>query len=338
MTRRWHGACLSLVLVALAPSPTARAHEIRPALLQIEETGPGVFQVTWKLPGLGDRALGLEPILPDNLRPVGPTAVRQVPGAWVQRTTYQSDGTAVVGQSISIDGLAGVQTDVLLRVQLLDGRTHSTVLRPNSPTFEIPTRESKKEVAFETWRMGVVHILEGYDHLLFLLALMLIVTGFWRLVKTITAFTVAHSITLGLATLGVVHFPTAPTEAVIALSIVFLAAEVIRMRNGEVVLTERYPWVVAFGFGLIHGLGFAGALSQIGIPEQEVPLSLLMFNLGVETGQIAFVTVVALALAGIRRIPVTPPRGAWRWAPYAIGGLATFWTIQRLVGMLPPGA
>ena len=186
--------------------------------------------------------------------------------------------------------------------------------------------------------MGIVHILEGYDHLLFLLALMLIVTGFWRLVKTITAFTVAHSITLALATLGVVNFPTAPTEAVIALSIVFLAAEVIRKRQGEVVLTERYPWVVAFGFGLIHGLGFAGALSQIGIPQDEVPLALLMFNLGVETGQIMFVTVVALALAGIRRIHVALPRGAWRLAPYAIGGLATFWTIQRLVGMIPPGA
>jgi hydrogenase/urease accessory protein HupE len=313
----------------------ARAHEIRPALLEIEETGPGLFDVTWKLPGKGDRALGLEPVLPESLELVAPPAVRQVPGAWVQRGTYKSDGTPIVGRSISIRGLEAVQTDVLVRVELLDGSTHTAILRPNAPTFEIPARESKKEVAFETWRMGVIHILEGYDHLLFLLALMLIVTGFWRLVKTITAFTVAHSITLGLATLGVVHFPTAPTEAVIALSIVFLAAEVIRMRNGEVVLTERYPWVVAFGFGLIHGLGFAGALSQVGIPEHEVPLSLLMFNLGVETGQIAFVTAVALALAVIRRMPVTPPRGAWRLAPYAIGGLATFWTIQRLVAMLP---
>ena len=296
------------------PSSTTRAHEIRPALLEIEETGPGIFEVTWKLPGKGDRALGLEPILPENLTAVAPPTVRKVPAAWVQRATYKSDGTPIVGRSISIDGLSGVQTDVLLRIELLDGSTHSAILRPNSPTFEIPARESKKEVALGTYRMGIVHILEGYDHLLFLLALMLIVTGFWRLVKTITAFTVAHSITLALATLGVVNFPTAPTEAVIALSIVFLAAEVIRMRNGEEVLTQRYPWVVAFGFGLIHGLGFAGALSQVGIPEHEVPLSLLMFNLGVETGQIVFVTVVALALAGIRRIPVnaTPRRMASR--------------------------
>jgi hydrogenase/urease accessory protein HupE len=333
---------LGLVLAAWVPSPTARAHEIRPALLQIEETAPGMFEVTWKLPGKGDRALGLEPILPENLTAVAPPTVRRVPGAWVQRWTYKSDGTPLVGQSISIDGLSGVQTDVLLRIELLDGSTHSTILRPNEPTFEIPARESKKEVALGMYRMGVVHILGGYDHLLFLLALMLIVTGFWRLVKTITAFTVAHSITLALATLGVVHFPTAPTEAVIALSIVFLAAEVIRMRNGEVVLTQRYPWVVAFGFGLIHGLGFAGALSQVGIPEREVPLSLLMFNLGVETGQILFVTVVALALAGLRQLPVTPSRytrrlDAWKVAPYAIGGLAAFWTIQRIVGMIPAG-
>ncbi len=342
MTLAGRVTCLGLLLAALVPSSTTRAHEIRPALLQIEETAPGMFDVTWKLPGKGDRALGLEPILPENLTLVAPPTVRRVRAAWVQRATYKSDGTPLVGQSISIDGLSGVQTDVLLRIELLDGSTHSTILRPNDPTFEIPVRESKKEVALAMYRMGVVHILGGYDHLLFLLALMLIVTGFWRLVKTITAFTVAHSITLALATLGVVHFPTAPTEAVIALSIVFLAAEVIRMRNGEVVLTQRYPWVVAFGFGLIHGLGFAGALSQVGIPEHEVPLSLLMFNLGVETGQILFVTVVALALAGLRQIPVTPARytrrlDVWKVAPYAIGGLAAFWTIQRIVGMIPAG-
>ena len=338
MSGAWRGVCLGLALVAWAPSPSARAHEIRPALLDIEETGPGLFEVTWKLPGRGDRALGLEPVLPETLELAAPPAVRQVPGAWVQRATYKSDGASLVGQRISIRGLRALQTDVLLRVHLLDGSTHTAILRPNTPTFEIPARESRKEVALATWKMGVIHILEGFDHLLFLLALMLIVTGFWPLVKTITAFTVAHSITLALATLGVVHFPSAPTEAVIALSIVFLAAEVVRKRQGETVLTERYPWVVAFGFGLIHGLGFAGALSKIGIPEPEVPLALLMFNLGVETGQIAFVAVVALALAGIRRIPVTPPRGAWRIAPYAIGGLATFWTIQRLLSMIPPGA
>lgn len=338
MSALWRAVCLALAVVALAAPPSARAHEIRPALLDIEESSPGLFEVTWKLPGRGDRALGLEPVLPEDLELAAPAAVRQVPGAWVQRATYKSDGTGLVGQRISIRGLRALQTDVLLRVHLLDGSTHTAVLRPNTPTFEIPARESKREMAVASWKMGVVHILEGFDHLLFLLALMLIVSGFWPLVKTITAFTVAHSITLALATLGFVSFPAAPTEAVIALSIVFLAAEVVRKRQGNAVLTERYPWVVAFGFGLIHGLGFAGALSQIGIPADEVPLALLMFNLGVETGQIAFVTVVGVALAIISRFPITPPRSTWRLAPYAIGSLAAFWAIQRIVSMLPPGA
>jgi len=318
-------------------SPTVLAHEIRPALLQIVEIQPGVFDVTWKLPGRGDRALGLEPILPATLTLQGSPSIRQVPGAWVQRATYTSDGRELVGEVISIEGLSALQTDVLLRIELHDGSTHSAILRPNTPTFEIPARESKKEVAVATWKMGVIHILEGYDHLLFLLALMLIVNGLWPLVKTITAFTVAHSITLALATLGVVRFPSAPTEAVIALSIVFLAAEVVRKRRGEVVLTERYPWAVAFGFGLIHGLGFAGALSQIGVPRDEVPLALLMFNVGVETGQILFIAVVGLALAAFRSMSAVVPRGSWRVAPYAIGGLAAFWTIQRIVSMLSVG-
>jgi len=318
-------------------SPTVLAHEIRPALLQIVEIQPGVFDLTWKLPGRGDRALGLEPILPATLTLQGSPSIRQVPGAWVQRATYTSDGRELVGEVISIEGLSALQTDVLLRIELHDGSTHSAILRPNTPTFEIPARESKKEVAVATWKMGVIHILEGYDHLLFLLALMLIVNGLWPLVKTITAFTVAHSITLALATLGVVRFPSAPTEAVIALSIVFLAAEVVRKRRWEVVLTERYPWAVAFGFGLIHGLGFAGALSQIGVPRDEVPLALLMFNVGVETGQILFIAVVGLALAAFRSMSAVVPRGSWRVAPYAIGGLAAFWTIQRIVSMLSVG-
>ncbi len=308
-------------------SPTVLAHEIRPALLQIVEIQPG----RW------DRALGLEPILPATLTLQGSPSIRQVPGAWVQRATYTSDGRELVGEVISIEGLSALQTDVLLRIELHDGSTHSAILRPNTPTFEIPARESKKEVAVATWKMGVIHILEGYDHLLFLLALMLIVNGLWPLVKTITAFTVAHSITLALATLGVVRFPSAPTEAVIALSIVFLAAEVVRKRRWEVVLTERYPWAVAFGFGLIHGLGFAGALSQIGVPRDEVPLALLMFNVGVETGQILFIAVVGLALAAFRSMSAVVPRGSWRVAPYAIGGLAAFWTIQRIVSMLSVG-
>jgi hypothetical protein len=185
--------------------------------------------------------------------------------------------------------------------------------------------------------MGVIHILGGVDHLLFLFALMLIVSGFWKLLQTVTAFTLAHSVTLAFATLGFVHVPPAPTEAVISLSILFLAAEIVRKQQGDVGLTERRPWLVALAFGLFHGLGFAGALSQIGVPAHEVPLALLMFNVGVETGQIAFVVVVVALLAALRRLPLSLPQGAWRLAPYSIGSLAAFWTLQRLVASFSRG-
>jgi hypothetical protein len=185
--------------------------------------------------------------------------------------------------------------------------------------------------------MGIIHILGGVDHLLFLFALMLIVSGFWKLLKTVTAFTLAHSVTLALATLGFVHVPPKPTEAVISLSILFLAAEIVRKQQGDVGLTERLPWLVTLAFGLFHGLGFAGALSQIGVPAHEVPLALLMFNVGVETGQIAFIVVVVALLAALRRLPLSLPQGFWRLAPYSIGSLAAFWTLQRLVASFSRG-
>jgi hypothetical protein len=182
--------------------------------------------------------------------------------------------------------------------------------------------------------MGTIHILEGFDHLLFLLTLLLIVTGIWPLLKTVTAFTVAHSLTLALATLGVVNIPPAPTEAVISLSIVLLAVEVVRKSAGELTLVERYPWLIAFTFGLVHGLGFAGALSEIGVPQNEVPLALLMFNVGVETGQVIFVVAVSLLLAGLHKLHSQAALTVARAAPYAIGGLAAFWTIQRVGAFL----
>ncbi len=320
-----------LLISGLPPGGDARAHEIRPALLEITEREGGWFDVTWKVPTRGDRVLGMEPRLPASLVPLGPPSERVVPGAWIQQTTYKRDGGAFVGETITVDGLSVLQTDVLLRIDLADGTSHSAILRPGSPSFEIPARAGKAEVSWSYWRMGVTHILEGVDHLLFLLALMLIVSGFGRLLKTITAFTLAHSLTLGLATLGVVNVPPAPTEAVISLSILFLAVEIVRMGEGEPSLTARRPWLVALAFGLFHGLGFAGALSEVGVPAHEVPLALLMFNVGVETGQILFVAAVFAALALVRRIRIPAPDGVWRLAPYAIGSLAAFWTIDRLV-------
>ena len=325
-------ALLALLLLAdLAGAPVASAHEIRPALLDISETSEGVFQVVWKVPTRGDRALALTPTFPSDWVVIVPPSERAVPGAWVQYATYRSAKGSAIGETIAVDGLSVLQTDVLLRVKLADGTAHSAILRPSDPSYRIPAFESKSEVAGSYWRMGVTHILEGVDHLLFLFALMLIVSGFWKLLQTVTAFTLAHSVTLALATLGFVNVPPKPTEAVIALSILFLAGEIVRKQQGEVGLTERRPWLVALAFGLFHGLGFAGALSQIGVPAHEVPLALLMFNVGVETGQIVFVVAVVGLLAALRRLPLSLPEAAWRLAPYSIGAIAAFWTIQRVV-------
>jgi len=323
-----------MLVVGFGMVTAAQAHEIRPGLLDIKESESGLFSVTWKVPTRGDAVLALQPVLPEDWVPLGPPSERRVPGAWIQTATYRSEIGSIVGEMLEIDGLSALQTDVLLRIELADGTSHSAILRPSDPTFLVPPLASKSEVMVSYWRMGMTHILEGYDHLLFLLALLLIVTGFWQLLQTVTAFTVAHSVTLGLATLGFVHVPPTPTEAMISLSIVFLATELVRKYQGEVGLTERRPWLVAMAFGLFHGLGFAGALSQVGVPVHEVPLALLMFNVGVETGQLVFVVGVVAALAALRRVPLTVLQGAWRLAPYSIGALAAFWTIQRVVSSI----
>jgi hypothetical protein len=310
------------------------AHEIRPALLQIEEKEPGLFDVVWKVPVKDAVVPDIRPVFPSFMKQIGRTATQMLPGTKLERSTYNSNGRPIVGETLTIDRLSTMQIDVLVRLKLADGSTHSAILRPDTPSFVVPAQATKREVAWSYWRMGLVHILSGMDHLLFLLALLFLVSGFWNLLKTITAFTVAHSITLALATLGFVHVPPAPTEAIIALSIVFLAAEIVRKHYGEIGLTERYPWIVAGFFGLFHGLGFAGALTNIGLPAHEIPLSLFMFNVGVETGQILFIAVVSGLLAALRHVAVRVPNGGWRLVPYGIGGVAAFWTVERVVSFM----
>jgi hydrogenase/urease accessory protein HupE len=311
------------------------ADEIRPALLDIKEQKTGLFAVTWKVPTRGDKVLAITPTLPEGLEQVGTPTLQKVPGARIEHATYKGDAESLTGQTITIDGLTEVQTDVLLLIQLQDGTQHSAILRPSSPQFTIPLEASKLQVAGDYWRLGTIHILEGVDHLLFVLALLLIVVGFKQLLTAVTAFTVAHSITLVLATLGVVHMPAAPTEAIIALSILFLATEIVHKHNGQFSLTEKYPWIVAFAFGLFHGLGFAGALSEIGVPQHEVPLALFMFNVGVETGQLLFITAVMSLVWLMQRLHLSAPPAAWRILPYSIGGLAAYWTIDRVMSFLP---
>jgi hydrogenase/urease accessory protein HupE len=217
---------------------------------------------------------------------------------------------------------------------MLDGRSWTSIVRPSQPWMEIAASPTGWQVAGAYLQLGVEHILSGIDHLLFVLALMLLVTGWKRLVATITAFTVAHSITLAAATLGFVTVPGRPVEACIALSIVFVASEIVRARQGNPGMAQRWPWLVAFIFGLLHGFGFAGVLSEVGLPQNAIPLALAFFNIGVELGQLAFIAFVLGLVAASRwvaqRIRVPRPAWAWRVPPYAIGGVAAFWVIQRI--------
>jgi hypothetical protein len=329
--KNWCKQFACALLILLACPITLFADEFRPVLLEVTEREGGWVDVTWKVPMLGTRVLALTPALPEFFEPVGPGSGRPVSGAWVVYGTYRTGDKALTGATLKIDGLAAVPTDVVVRIALLDGTEHSAILRGGNNAFTIPEQATRMELAVSYWRMGTIHILEGFDHLLFLLTLLLIVAGIWPLLKTVTAFTVAHSLTLGLATLGVVHVPQAPTEAVISLSIVLLAVEVVRKYAGVLTLSERYPWLIAFTFGLVHGVGFAGALSEIGVPQNEVPLALLMFNVGVETGQVMFVVAVSLLLAGLHKLHSRTALVVGRAAPYAIGGVAAFWTIERIV-------
>jgi hypothetical protein len=324
----------SLIPLLLILSLAARADEFRPALLEVSEQEGGWVEVTWKVPALGEQVLAITPVMPEFFKPFGPGSSRRAPGAVIETRSYSMDGRALHGATLQVDGLSAVPIDVVVRISLLDGIEHSAVLRSNNAAFRIPEKVTNGELAVSYWRMGTTHILEGYDHLLFLLTLLMIVTGIWPLLKTVTAFTLAHSLTLALATLDLIHVPQVPTEGVISLSIMLLAVEVVRKNQGELTLSERFPWLVAFTFGLVHGLGFAGALYEIGVPQHAVPLALLMFNVGVETGQIIFVVSVSLLLAGLSRLHGHTALALVRATPYAVGGVAAFWTIDRVSSFL----
>ena len=319
------------ILVALAsllvPLP-GHAHEVRPAYLDLREERPGEFSVLWKTPMLGEMRLALDPVFSGPVEALTPMAARTTGDAAVQ--TWRVRAESLRGQTLRIVGLENTLTDVLVRVAFLDGSSWVERLSPRQSGSVIPMRQGAWGVAGTYFGLGVEHILTGIDHLLFVLALLLLTKGTWRLVKTVTAFTVAHSITLGLATLGIVHVPLRPVEAVIALSIVFVAAEIVQARRGRSGLAAHMPWIVAFIFGLLHGFGFAGALSEVGLPEGHIPVALLFFNLGVEVGQLLFVAAVLALVAGTRRIPMVWPRWAGLVPPYAIGSLAMFWVIQRV--------
>lgn len=320
----------ALVLLATLLCPLASlAHEVRPAYLELREGQPGEFKVLWKTPMRGELRLALAPEFSGRTENLTPIATRESGGAAVQ-TWRLKTGESLRGQSLRIVGLESTVTDALARIEFADGTTWLHRLTPQAPVAAIPEKQSRWSVAGEYLKLGVEHILLGVDHLLFVLALLLITRGTWRLVKTVTAFTVAHSVTLALAALGFVHVPQTPVEAVIALSIVFVAAEILRARAGHEGIAARAPWVIAFTFGLLHGFGFAGALAEVGLPEGHIPLALLFFNVGVELGQLLFIVVVLSLIALIARVRLRFPHWTGLVPPYVIGSVAMFWVIQRV--------
>ena len=306
------------------------AHESRPAYLEIKESQTHVYDITWRRPARGEMVLSMQPVFPEHCKLQGNVANYFSSGAHVSRWSLGCPDKGLIGYSIYIEGLAQTITDVLIRIQFLDGTTHSQILKPNDTKMSVQGAPGLWQVTTDYFALGVEHILGGIDHLLFVLCLLLIVEGKWLLVKTITAFTVAHSITLALATLGFVSVPQAPVEAVIALSILFLAVELVKQQQGKSDLAMRAPWIVAFIFGLLHGFGFAGALSEIGLPQADIPLALLMFNVGVEAGQLLFIAAVLLTIQLWRLVIKIEPSWLPRATAYVIGGLSSFWIISRV--------
>ena len=338
MIRARAASLVAALAAALVASP-ALAHRLSPAFFGLTETTPGVYAVQWKVSLSGGLAAALEPKVPPGCSLTGDVRTYVLDeDVRFQHGTMSCPG-GIGGREFKVDGLDQTQTDVLLRVDYLDGSASNQRLTPSEPSVVIPARPSSLEVIRTYTMLGIGHILGGVDHLLFVLALLLLVRGLGRLIATVTAFTLAHSVTLAAATLGFVHVPSAPVEATIALSILFLASELARQPlatagtrlggDARADLTARFPWLVAFSFGLLHGFGFAGALSEVGVPQKAVPLALLFFNVGVEIGQLLFIAGVLSLGWLIRRAALRAP-GWWpRAAAYGIGSVAAFWVVQR---------
>jgi hydrogenase/urease accessory protein HupE len=325
------GRCwIAAALAALVATPAA-AHRLAPSLLSIDEAADGAIAVTFKMarqqPGGGEVA----PELPERCVPSERPRVESDEQSVTVRWTARCGAEGLVGARVGVNGLAETETNALLRIALRDGRRVQAVLHGGAASLVVPERPSAVAVFRDYLRLGIHHIATGFDHLLFVFGLVLLAGGTRALLWTVTAFTAGHSVTLSLAALGVVRFPTAPIELAIAATILALALELARGsdRPGRDSLLRRRPWAVAFVFGLLHGFGFAGALAEVGLPQQEIPVALLSFNVGIELGQVGFVAVV-LAL---RRLfePVLAAAPAWltRVPVTAMGALAVYWCLDR---------
>ena len=323
-------------LVSLSAVQTVYAHALQPGYLELQTIGGETWRVFWRKPAVRGAPMPISVELPENCENRTPPDSKFDGVAWIASWVTACPG-GLSGQTITIPGLDATQTDVLIRYALNEGEAHTKRLTPSELSFTIPEDPSALDVLGDYFMLGIEHMLEGLDHLLFVFALLLLIPNYWRLLGAITAFTVAHSITMSIVTLGFFSLPSPPVEAVIALSIMFLASELLQ-RDGEGErLSERNPWIVSFSFGLLHGFGFAGALLEIGLPQGDIPLALFAFNLGVEAGQILFVGAVLIGAALLARVvpavinTLRKPRsvGAMCLA-YAIGGVSAYWFVERV--------
>ncbi|HTU66162.1 MAG TPA: HupE/UreJ family protein [Steroidobacteraceae bacterium] len=317
------------LLLTLLTAPFAAAHDVRPAYLEIVEQANGTLNIVWKRTA-ATSAASFTPRFSTGWTDKQPATSHDAGEALVKTWTIAAPHAPLAGASIDIEGLKTTITDVLLRVRYADGSELTRVLKPAESSITLPGAAKPGAPVREYLGLGFSHIWSGIDHLMYVFGLVLLVRTPRLLLKTITGFTLAHSVSLAAASLGFLHVPAAPVEAVIALSIVYVAVELLRAREGQPSLASRAPWVVSMSIGLLHGLGFAGALAEVGLPADAIPQALLLFNVGIELGQIAFVALVLAAGQALIRLA---PRltTSLRWLPpYAIGSFATFWVIERV--------
>ena len=322
-------------LLAGLASSSAAAHEVRPAYLEIKEVARGRYDVLWRTPVLSGMRLPVVLKLPEDVRTVRPAAVQELTDSLVERRTIATSPDGLSGRRIEFRGLEATITDVLVRTEMADGRSATTVVRPSQPWLEIGASRGGESVMTVYVARGIRHIAFGVEHLLLVLGLVLIVKDRWMLLlKTVTAFALAHSITLVLATFGWVNVPALPLNAAIALSVLFLGPEIVRSWRGETSLTIERPWIAALLFGSLLGFGFASALNSAGLPRAELPLALLSFNLGLEIGQVAFVLLIVLLQHFLQQLEIRWPRWVEALPAYMVGSLGAFWTMQRTALLL----
>jgi hydrogenase/urease accessory protein HupE len=327
--------CVAFVLILLGvmTCTVAHAHESQPGTLDLRQVAKDRYEVVWRAPIYFGQPHPAHLELPEHWKILVEQTVRLLADSQLFRLVVSVDSRGVEGSIIRFPGLENTITDVFVRLNRLDGTAMTAVARASRPYAELRGERTWYVTAGEYIGLGFHHILLGVDHLLFVLGLLLIVKDRMRLLKTVTAFTVAHSITLAIATLGYARASLPPLNAVIALSILFLGPEIVRSWRGETSLTIRYPWIVAFLFGLLHGFGFASGLSTTGMPKAELPLALCLFNVGVELGQLVFVFTALALVRSFKVLEIRWPRWVEALPGYTVGSLGAYWTIQRVVMM-----